>query len=151
MGWGGGFNELSLRFIVLLLHGLSCDFSVMSEINLDEPGFTALGSATSPPSSDSSVDNPPEARRKCIACPRRISAKTADHHTVCVVCRVFFIVLSTPVARSALSGRMRKFVCMTNCANPWNLRIVLNIRVSLQLLFLLRPTLCPLRSLTRSR
>ena len=85
--WGG--NELSLRFIVLLLHGLSCDFSVMSEFNLDEPGFTALGNATTPPSSDSSVDNPPEARRKCIACPRRMSTKTANRHTVCVVCRGF--------------------------------------------------------------
>ena len=61
----------------------------MSDINLDEPGFTAPGNATAPPSSDSSVDNPPEARRKCIACPRRMSAKTADRHTVCVVCRGF--------------------------------------------------------------
>ena len=81
---GGGVNELSLRFIVLL-HGLSCDYSVMSDINLDEPGFTAPGNATAPPSSDSLVDNPPEARRKCIACPRRMSAKTADRHTVCCV------------------------------------------------------------------
>ena len=88
MGGGEG-NELSLRFIVLLLHGLSCDFSVMSDINLDEPGFTAPGNATAPPSLDSSVDNPPEARRKCIGCPRRMSAETADHHTVCVVCRGF--------------------------------------------------------------
>ena len=93
----GGFNELSLRFIVLLLHGLSCDFSVMSEINLDEPGFTAPGSATAPPSSDSSVDNPPEAHRKCIACPRRMSAKTADRHTVCVVCRGFLLFSRLPL------------------------------------------------------
>ena len=40
---GGGGNELSLRFIILLLHGLSCVFTVMSDINLDEPGFTAPG------------------------------------------------------------------------------------------------------------
>ena len=85
---GGGVNELSLRFIVLLHHGLSCVFSVMSDINLDEPGFTDQGNATAPPS-DSSVDNPPEARRKCVACPRRMSAKTADRHTLCVVCRGF--------------------------------------------------------------
>ena len=85
----GGCNELSLWFIVLLLHGLSCDFSVMSKVNLYEPGFTALDNATAPPSSDSSVGNPPEARRKCIACPRRMSAKTSDRHTVCVVCRGF--------------------------------------------------------------
>ena len=110
---GGGDDELSLRFIVLLLHGLSCAFivmsgddelsfwfvvlllrniscvfTVMSEVNLDEPGFTApAGSA--PPSSDSSVDPPPDSRSKCVACPRRMSAKTADRHTICVVCRRF--------------------------------------------------------------
>ena len=61
----------------------------MSKVNLDEPGFTAPDNATAPPSSDSSVNNPPEARRKCIACPRRMSAKTSDRHTVCVVCRGF--------------------------------------------------------------
>ena len=86
---GGGGNELSLRFILLLLHGLSCVVSVMSKDSLDEPGFSALDNATAPPSSDSSVDNPPEARRKCVACPRRMSAKTADRHTLCVVCRGF--------------------------------------------------------------
>ena len=58
---GRGGNELSLRFIILLLHGLSCVFIVMSDVNLDEPGFTApAGSA--PPSSDSSVDHPPDGR-----------------------------------------------------------------------------------------
>ena len=61
----------------------------MSAINLDEPGFTAPANSTAPPSSDSSVDQPPEGRRKCVACPRRISAKTADRHTICVVCRGF--------------------------------------------------------------
>ena len=61
----------------------------MSEVNLDEPGFKAKGATTSPPpSSDSSVDNP-EARRKCIACPRRMSKKTGDRHTLCVACRGF--------------------------------------------------------------
>ena len=87
-GWGG--NELSLRFIILLTHGLYCVFSVMSDINLDEPGFKAPGATTSaPPSSDSSMENPPEARRKCIACRRRMSKKTADRHTLCVSCRGF--------------------------------------------------------------
>ena len=62
----------------------------MSEINLDEPGFKAKRATTSAlPSSDSSVDNPPEAHRKCIACPRRMSKKTADRHTLCVACRGF--------------------------------------------------------------
>ena len=86
---GGAVNELRLRFIILLLHGFYCVFSVMSEINLDEPGFTAPAVSTAPPSSDSSVDNPPEGRRKCVACPRRMSAKTADRHTICIACRGF--------------------------------------------------------------
>ena len=52
VGGGGGFNELSLQFIILLTHGLSCVFTVMSEINLDKPGFKAKGATTSaPPSS----------------------------------------------------------------------------------------------------
>ena len=87
---GGGVNELSLLFIILLTHGLYCVFSVMSDINLDDPGFKAPGATTSaPPLSDSSVEIPPEARRKCIACPRRMSIKTADRHTLCVSCRGF--------------------------------------------------------------
>ena len=61
----------------------------MSAINLDEPGFTAPANSTAPPSSDSSVDQPPEGCRKCVACPRRMSAKTADRHIICVVCRGF--------------------------------------------------------------
>ena len=61
----------------------------MSDLILDEPGFTASGSATAPPSSDSSVDNTPEGCRKCVACPRRMSTKTADRHTLCVVCSGF--------------------------------------------------------------
>ena len=71
---GGGVNELSLWFIILLTHGLFCVFTVMSEYTLDEPGFKAPGAPTpAPPSPDSSVDNPPEVRRKCIAWPRRMS------------------------------------------------------------------------------
>ena len=88
-GGGGGGDELSLRFILFLLHGLSCVVSVMSKVSLDEPGFSAPDNATAPPSSDSSVDNPPEARCKYVACRRGMSAKTADHHTLCVVCRGF--------------------------------------------------------------
>ena len=80
-------NELSLPFIILLLNGLYGVFSVMSEVNLDEPGFTAPAVSSAPPSSDSSVDNPPEGLQKCVSCPRRMSAKTADRHTVCISCR----------------------------------------------------------------
>ena len=62
----------------------------MSDINLDVPGFKAPGATTSaPPSSDSSVENPPEDRRKCIACPRRMSKKTAGRHALCISCRGF--------------------------------------------------------------
>ena len=62
----------------------------MSEYSLDEPGFKAPGAPPpAPPSSDSSVETPPDARRKCIACPRRMSKKTADCHTLCVNCRGF--------------------------------------------------------------
>ena len=64
-------------------------FSVMSDINLDEPGFTAPAVSTAPPSSDSSVQHPSKGRRKCVACPRWMSAKIADRHTICIVCRGF--------------------------------------------------------------
>ena len=84
---GGGFNELSLRFIILLLHGLFCAFTVMSAVNLDEPGFTAAAGSSIPPSSDSSVEQLPDGRSKCVTYPRRMSSKTADRHTICVVCR----------------------------------------------------------------
>ena len=96
--WSGD-GELSLRFIVLLLCVLSWFFTVMSKplmsgVNLDEPGFTApAGSA--PPSSDSSADPPPESRSKCVSCPRRMSAKTADRHTICVSCRGFDCTVDT--------------------------------------------------------
>ena len=59
----------------------------MSDINLDEPGFTAPAGSTVPPSSDSSVEQPPDGRSKSVACLRRMSAKTADRHIICVVCR----------------------------------------------------------------
>ena len=90
--WSGDC-ELSFRFTVLLLCVIYWFFTViskpfMSGVNIDEPGFTApAGSA--PPSSDSSADPPPECRKKCVSCPRRMSAKTADRHTVCVHCRGF--------------------------------------------------------------
>ena len=90
--WSGDC-ELSFRFTVLLLCVIYWFFTViskpfMSGVNIDEPGFTApAGSA--PPSSDSSADPPPESKKKCVSCPRRMSAKTADRHTVCVHCRGF--------------------------------------------------------------
>ena len=87
-GWGG--DELSFRFIVLLLNGLFCVFTVMSEYSLDELGFKTPGALVPvPPSSDFSVEAPSDGRRKCIACPRRMSKKTADRHTLCIDCRGF--------------------------------------------------------------
>ena len=87
----------------------------MSGVNIDEPGFTApTGSA--PPSSDSSADPPPESRKKCVSCPRRMSAKTADRHTVCVHCRGFDCTFETrceecidwPEGELRLYAKMRK-------------------------------------------
>ena len=65
----------------------------MSDINLDEPGFTAPAGSTVPPSSNSSVEQPPDGRNKCVACPRRMSAKTAETPIVFVVS---FVLSATP-------------------------------------------------------
>ena len=63
-------------------------FTVMSEYSLDGPGFKTPGALVpAPPSSDSSVEGS-DGRHKCIACPRRMSKKTADRHTLCINCRV---------------------------------------------------------------
>ena len=61
----------------------------MSEYSLDEPGFAPPVPPVPPSSSDSSVETPVDGRRKCIACPRRMSKKSADRHTLCVNCRGF--------------------------------------------------------------
>ena len=85
---GGGGGELSFRFSVLLHHGLFV-FSVMSEYSLDEPGFTPPVPPMPPSSSESSVETPVDGRRKCSSCPRRMSKKSADRHTICISCRGF--------------------------------------------------------------
>ena len=64
-------------------------FSVMSEFNLDDPGFTPPIPPVPPISSDSSVETPVDGRLKCSSCPRRMSKKSADRHTVCISCRGF--------------------------------------------------------------
>ena len=61
----------------------------MSEYSLDEPGFAPPVPPVPPSSSESSVETPTDGRRKCIACPRRMSKKSADRHTLCVNCRGF--------------------------------------------------------------
>ena len=85
---GGGGGELSFRFSVLLHHGHFV-FSVMSEYSLDEPGFTPPVPPVPPSSSESSVETPVDGRRKCSSCPRRMSKKSADRHTICISCRGF--------------------------------------------------------------
>ena len=61
----------------------------MSEYSLDEPWFAPPVPPVPPSSSDSSVETPADGRRKCIACPRRMSKKSADRYTLCVNCRGF--------------------------------------------------------------
>ena len=116
--WGGGGNELSLLFIVLLPHGLFCVFTVMSDYTLDEPGFKAPGAPTpAPPSSDSSVETPPEVRLKCIACPRRMSKKTANRHTLCVSRRGFDCDIDTH-CEECLEWLEEEVRLMRSIANP---------------------------------
>ena len=61
----------------------------MSEYSLDEPGFAPPVPPVRPSSSESSVEAPVDGRRKCSSCPRRMSKKSADRHTICVSCRGF--------------------------------------------------------------
>ena len=60
----------------------------MSEYSLDDPGFLPPV-PPAPPSSESSIEAPSDGRRKCSSCPRRMSKKSADRHTICVQCRGF--------------------------------------------------------------
>ena len=56
-GGGGGGVGLSLRFIISPPTWPVLCFSVMSELNLDNPGFQSLGAPPSaPPLSGSSID-----------------------------------------------------------------------------------------------
>ena len=61
----------------------------MSEYSLDEPGFAPPVPPVPPSSSESSVETPVDGRRKCSSCPRRMSKKSADRHTLCVNFRGF--------------------------------------------------------------
>ena len=58
----------------------------MSEYSLDEPGFAPPVPPVPPSSSESSVETPVDGRRKCRSCPRRMSKKLADRHTLCITC-----------------------------------------------------------------
>ena len=61
----------------------------MSEYSLDDPGFLPPVPPAPPSSSESSIEDPSDGRRKCSSCPRRMSKKSADRHTICVQCRGF--------------------------------------------------------------
>ena len=61
----------------------------MSEYSLDDPGFLPPVPPAPPSSSESSIEAPSDGRRKCSSCPRRMSKKSADRHTICVQCRGF--------------------------------------------------------------
>ena len=52
-------------------------------------GFAPPVPPVPPLSSESSVETPVDGRRKCSSCPRRMSKKSADRHTLCVSCRGF--------------------------------------------------------------
>ena len=138
MKMGGGGGELSFRFVVLLHHGLSC-FTVMSEYSLDEPGFAPPVPPVPPSSSDSSVETPADGRRKCIACPRRMSKMSlTDIHYVLTV--AVLIAMLIAVARSAWSGLRRRLLNMRSIASPLNLG---NRLLDRRLLFLLLLRLPP--------
>ena len=67
----------------------------MSDYSLDDPGFLPPVPPAPPSSSESSVETPTDGRRKCSSCPRRMSKKSADRHTICVQCRGFDCDLSS--------------------------------------------------------
>ena len=52
-------------------------------------GFLPPVPPAPPSSSESSIEAPTDGRRKCSSCPRRMSKKSADRHTICVQCRGF--------------------------------------------------------------
>ena len=84
---GGGSVELSLRFIISSLTWPVLCCSVMSDLNLDNPGYQPLGvPPPAPPSSGSSSGYAAD-RRTCLTCHRWLSMKTFDRHTLCISCR----------------------------------------------------------------
>ena len=88
MKLGGGGDEFSLWFIIFSPYMACLVFSVVSDFNLDGPGFQSPGATPSaPPSSGSSSSGAATDRRTCLTCHRWMSKKTFDRHTVCVACR----------------------------------------------------------------
>ena len=87
-GGGGVMNLVFGSLSSLIMASFLC-FTVMSEYSLDEPGFAPPVPPVPPSSSESSVETPVDGRRKCRSCPRRMSNKSADRHTLCIACRGF--------------------------------------------------------------
>ena len=145
----GGNDRLSLRFIISSPTWPVLCFSVMSDLNLDNPGFQSPGAPIlALPSSGSSSDSAAD-RRTCITSHRWMSKKT-------VILYVFhaavLIVTLTIVARNARNGWRMRCCFMLNIAALLSLS-TLSLRP--RLLLLLRPLLClpriPLRVLILSR
>ena len=65
---GGGAENLVYSSLFSLIMAFFV-FSVMSEFNLDDPGFTPPIPPVPPISSDSSVETPVDGRRKCPPVP----------------------------------------------------------------------------------
>ena len=83
----GGGVELSLRFIISSPTWPVLCCSVMSDLNLDNPGYQSLGAPPpAPPSSGSSSDYAAD-RHTCLSCHGWLSMKTFDRHTLCISCR----------------------------------------------------------------
>ena len=81
---GGGGVELSLRFIISSPTWAVLCFSVMSGLNLDNPGYQSLGvPPPAPPSSSSSSDYVAD-RRTCLTCHGWLSMTTFDRRTLCL-------------------------------------------------------------------
>ena len=105
-GGGGGSVELSLRFIISSPTWPVLCFSVMSDLNLDNPGFQSQGAPPpTPPSSGSSSDSAAD-RRTCLTCHRWLRKKSFDRHTLCISCRGCVCDIEHRIAFPILSPRL---------------------------------------------
>ena len=87
-GGGGGGDGFCLRSIIFSPYMACLVFSVMSDLNLSDPGFQSPGATTpAPQTSGSSSSDAATDRRTCLTCHMWMSKKTFDRHTVCVACR----------------------------------------------------------------
>ena len=85
VNWGGGVDLVYGSSFLPPTWPVLC-FSVMSDLNLDDPGFQSPGAPTPAPLSSGSSSDTAADRRTCITCHRWMSKKTFDRHTICVAC-----------------------------------------------------------------